>query len=59
MGWARIISSVSIAIRLRYFEAGGSGSGDLTEQEWSELDRQRACREHAALDRSQQLGNCQ
>ena len=55
IGWARIISSTSIAIRLRNIMLVGREE-DFAERDGREVDRQRAGGEHAALDRIDQLG---
>ena len=54
IGCARIISSVSIDIRLRYFRLVGLRKTSPSEI-GRKLDRQCAGREHAALDRVQQV----
>jgi hypothetical protein len=55
IGWARIISSVSIAIRLRRIHAGRVGEA-LVQRDGRELHRQAAGQHHAALDRLDQRG---
>ena len=54
IGWARIISSVSIDIRLRNFRLVGLRNTSPSEMV-GKLDRQRAGRQHAALHRLEQL----
>ena len=55
IGWARIISSVSIAIRLRNIRLVGTEK-DFAQRDRREHQRQPAGGEHAALHRLDQLG---
>ena len=55
IGWARIISSTSIDIRLRNIMLVGLEE-HLAERDRREIERQAAGRQHAALHRVDQLG---